>query len=138
MYGLFHISERIGVSPWVYMADAVPVRHSAVYLDPGLLEFNQPESYLSKEPSVKYRGFFINDESPSFTGWAQQAFRGLNEDCYQHVFELIIRMKVNYLWPAMWGNSFSDEGKSKSFRLANAVLAGHRKCHPYDDLQIIQ
>ncbi len=139
MYGLFHISERIGVSPWVYMADAVPVQHSAVYLDPGLLEFNQPESYLSKEPSVKYRGFFINDESPSFTGWAQQAFRGLNEDCYQHVFELIIRMKANYLWPAMWGNSFSDEGKSKSFRLANAVLADaygvcmgtshHEACH---------
>lgn len=139
MYGMFHISEHIGVSVWVYMADAVPAKHSAVYLDPSLLAFNQENLYLAKEPSVKYRGFFINDESPSFTGWAYKAFGGLNEDCYQHVFELLIRMKANYLWPAMWGNSFSDEGKSRDFRLANAVLADaygvcmgtshHEACH---------
>lgn len=139
MYGLFHISEHIGVSAWVYMADAVPSKYSAVYLDAGLLEFNKENKYLAKEPSVKYRGFFINDESPSFTGWANKAFGGLNEDCYEHIFELIIRMKANYLWPAMWGNSFSDEGKSRNFRLANAVLADaygvcmgtshHEACH---------
>lgn len=139
MYGMFHISEHIGVSAWVYMADAVPAKYSAVYLDPALLAFNRETMYLAKEPSVKYRGFFINDESPSFTGWANKAFGGLNEDCYQHVFELIIRMKANYLWPAMWGNSFSDEGKSRDFRLANAVLADaygvcmgtshHEACH---------
>lgn len=139
MYGLFHISEHIGVPAWVYMADAVPAQYSAVYLDPGILGFNHETMYLAKEPSVKYRGFFINDESPSFTGWANKAFGGLNEDCYQHVFELLIRMKANYLWPAMWGNSFSDEGKSKDFRLANAVLADaygvcmgtshHEACH---------
>lgn len=139
MYGMFHISEHIGVSAWVYMADAVPAKYSAVYLDSALLAFNHENMYLAKEPSVKYRGFFINDESPSFTGWANKAFGGLNEDCYQHVFELIIRMKANYLWPAMWGNSFPDEGKSKNFRLANAVLADaygvcmgtshHEACH---------
>lgn len=139
MYGLFHISEHIGVPAWVYMADTVPAQYSAVYLDPGILGFNHETMYLAKEPSVKYRGFFINDESPSFTGWANKAFGGLNEDCYQHVFELLIRMKANYLWPAMWGNSFSDEGKSKDFRLANAVLADaygvcmgtshHEACH---------
>ena len=97
MYGLFHISEHIGVSAWVYMADAAPVTYESVYLDENLLEFNQPNLYVAKEPSVKYRGFFINDESPSFTGWANQAFRGLNEDCYQHIFELLIRMKANLL-----------------------------------------
>lgn len=139
MYGMFHISEHIGVSAWVYMADAVPAKYASVYLDPGLLAFNHENMYLAKEPSVKYRGFFINDESPSFTGWANKAFGGLNEDCYQHVFELLIRMKANYLWPAMWGNSFSDEGKSRDFRLANAVLADaygvcmgtshHEACH---------
>ena len=137
MYGLFNISEHIGVSAWVYMADAVPVSYSAVWLDSSLLEFNQSDKYLAKEPSVKYRGFFINDESPSFTGWAGSAFGGLNEKCYEHIFELIIRMKANYLWPAMWGNSFSDEGKE--FKLANAVLADaygvcmgtshHEACH---------
>ncbi len=137
MYGLFNISEHIGVSAWVYMADAVPVQYSSVWLDSSLLEFNQADKYLAKEPSVKYRGFFINDESPSFTGWAGGAFGGLNENCYEHIFELIIRMKANYLWPAMWGNSFSDEGKE--FTLANAVLADaygvcmgtshHEACH---------
>lgn len=121
MYGLFNISEHIGVSAWVYMADAAPVKYSAVYLDNALLEFNKPDMYLAKEPSVRYRGFFINDESPSFTGWAGTAFGGVNENCYTHVFELLIRMKANYLWPAMWGNSFSDDGRE--FRLANAVLA---------------
>lgn len=137
MYGLFNISEHIGVSAWVYMADAVPAKYSSVWLDSALLEFNQADKYLAKEPSVKYRGFFINDESPSFTGWAGTAFGGLNEKCYEHIFELIIRMKANYLWPAMWGNSFSDEGKE--FKLANAVLADaygvcmgtshHEACH---------
>ncbi|MBE5938699.1 MAG: hypothetical protein E7265_11840 [Lachnospiraceae bacterium] len=121
MYGLFNISEHIGVSAWVYMADAVPIKYSQVFLDGALLEFNQPDKYLAKEPSVKYRGFFINDEAPSFTGWASQAFGGLNENLYENVFELIIRMKANYMWPAMWGNSFSDEGKA--FKLANVVLA---------------
>lgn len=137
MYGLFNISERIGVSAWVYMADAVPAKRSSVWLDPALLEFNREDKYLAKEPSVKYRGFFINDESPSFTGWARTAFGGLNEKCYGHIFELIIRMKANYLWPAMWGNSFSDEGEG--FKLANAALADaygvcmgtshHEACH---------
>ena len=121
MYGLFHISERIGVPAWVYMADAHPEEYYRIYLDSKLLEFNQDDMYLSKEPSIKYRGLFINDESPSFTGWANSAFGGLNENMYQHVFELLIRMKANYMWPAMWGNSFSDEGKA--FKLANVVLA---------------
>lgn len=121
MYGLFYISEHIGVSAWVYMADAMPAEYKTVYLDEGLLSFNQTRMYLAGEPSVKYRGIFINDEAPSFTGWAGQAFGGVNENCYKYIFELLIRMKANYMWPAMWGNSFSDEGKE--FKLANVVLA---------------
>ncbi|MCI8308122.1 MAG: hypothetical protein HFH14_08760, partial [Lachnospiraceae bacterium] len=54
MYGLFNISEHIGVSAWVYMADAVPEKYSAVWLDSSLLAFNQADKYLAKEPSVKY------------------------------------------------------------------------------------
>ena len=121
MYGMFNISDHIGVPAWVYMADAVPEKYSKVYLDSKLLEFNNGAMHLSKEPSIKYRGLFINDESPSFTGWANGKFGGLNEDCYKNVFELLIRMKANYMWPAMWGNIFSEEGKS--FKLANVVLA---------------
>lgn len=121
MYGLFNISEHIGVSAWVYMADAVPVQYESVYLDSKVLEFNKENVYLAKEPSVKYRGFFINDEAPSFTGWSGSKFGGRNEKCYQNIFELLIRMKANYLWPAMWGDSFSDDGSA--FKLANAVMA---------------
>ncbi len=137
MYGLFHISECMGVSPWVYMADATPCKKEQVVLDAQSLRFHSGQQFVSKEPSVKYRGFFINDESPSFTGWAKNAFGGLNEDCYCHIFELLLRLRANYLWPAMWDNVFSEEGKE--YPLANAVLADaygicmgtshHEGCH---------
>lgn len=53
-------------------------------------------------PRVKYRGFFINDEDPAFSGWAKAKFGGINAKAYAHVFELMLRLKANYLWPAMW------------------------------------
>ena len=59
--------------------------------------------------SVKYRGIFINDEAPAFSGWAKEKFGGVNHLVYEKVFELILRLKANYLWPAMWGNAFNDD-----------------------------
>lgn len=104
IYGIYRLSELIGVSPWVWFADVAPQKKET-------LCFSEEElSYTSKEPSVKYRGIFINDESPSFTGWAYGKFGALNDKMYCHVFELILRLKGNYLWPAMWGNVFSEEG----------------------------
>lgn len=104
IYGIYRLSELIGVSPWVWFADVTPEKKE-------VLEFSAEElDYVSKEPSVKYRGIFINDESPSFTGWAYGKFGALNDKMYSHVFELILRLKGNYLWPAMWGNIFSEEG----------------------------
>ena len=112
IYGLFHISESIGVSPLVYWADVPPVRcKEPVVADAQMI--------TSKEPSVKYRGFFINDEWPSFGGWTCEKFGDFNAKMYDHVFELLLRMKGNYLWPAMWSASFPLDGPG----LANAELA---------------
>lgn len=115
IYGIYHISEMIGVSPWVYWADVTPKKYEALYLDESALNIT------SKEPSVKYRGIFLNDEHPSLGSWVQKEFGGFNEKFYDKVFELILRLKGNYLWPAMWSASFSENGVST--KLANAEHA---------------
>lgn len=100
-YGVIDLSRRIGVSPWYYWAD-VPVPHRS--------ELYHPRGILTDDgPSVKYRGFFINDEAPALSGWAREKFGGFNHYFYDHVFELLLRLKANYLWPAMWGNAFNAD-----------------------------
>jgi len=98
IYGMFDISEKIGVSPWYYWADVPPKKNKNIYVLPGYHSLG--------EPDVKYRGIFINDEDPALGGWARETFGGLNSKFYEKVFELILRMKGNYLWPAMWGKAF--------------------------------
>lgn len=115
IYGIYHISEKMGVSPWVYWGDVIPVKKDKVSFT------NESYSYTSKEPSVKYRGIFLNDEFPSLTGWVKKKFLNYNEKFYVNVYELLLRCKGNYLWPAMWSNKFSEDGKSS--KNANAVLA---------------
>ena len=100
IYGLFQLSEWIGVSPWVYWGDVKPEHKKQVVIE---LE----GAYTSKEPSVKYRGFFINDEWPAFGNWTFEHFGGFTAEMYDKVFELLLRLKGNYLWPAMWSSSFS-------------------------------
>jgi hypothetical protein len=115
IYGIYHISELIGVSPWVYWGDVIPAKKSELVIqDSGL-------NFTSKEPSVKYRGVFLNDEWPSLGTWTTRKFGGFNENFYEKVFELILRLKGNFLWPAMWRAIFSEDGKSS--RIANAKLA---------------
>ncbi len=101
IYGLYEISRQIGVSPWYWWADAPIAHHRDVYVRNG--------HYTDGEPKVKYRGIFINDESPSFTGWAKNKFGGVNSKLYSHVFELLLRLKANFLWPAMWDNAFNED-----------------------------
>jgi len=98
IYGIYDLSANIGVSPWYWWAD-VPVEHN-----PDL--FMLPGRYTRGEPAVKYRGIFINDEAPALSGWAYEKFGGFNHKFYENVFELILRLKGNYLWPAMWGRAF--------------------------------
>ncbi len=112
IYGMFHLSEMCGVSPLIYFGDVAPVKKNEIVLD-----FDK--EIVSKEPSVKYRGFFINDEWPAFGGWATEKFGDVNAKAYEKIFELLLRLKGNYMWPAMWNSSFSEDGPG----LLNAELA---------------
>lgn len=111
VFGTYDLSARIGVSPWHWFAD-VPVRRQRDVLIPAGSRRDQPK--------VKYRGFFINDEDPCLSGWAIKTFGGVNSAMYAHVFELLLRMKGNYLWPAMWGKAFADDDPA-SMVLADAM-----------------
>ncbi|MEP9360309.1 glycosyl hydrolase 115 family protein [Sphingomonas sp. KR3-1] len=101
VYGAYDISEKIGVSPWHWFADVPVAKRSNVFVTAGARR---------DQPKVRYRGFFINDEAPSFSTWAQKKFGGANAKAYAHIFELELRLKGNYLWPAMWApRAFNDD-----------------------------
>lgn len=112
IYGLFRLSEMLGVSPFVNWIGIQPKKRDEFVLEDGF-------KHVSKEPSVRYRGFFINDEWPAFGTWCNKRFGGFNAKMYEHVYELLLRLKGNYLWPAMWSARFYDDGPG----LANAELA---------------
>ena len=101
IYGIYELSKQIGVSPWYYWAD-VPIEKRSV------LSFERG-TYTDGEPAVKYRGIFLNDEAPALSGWSHTVFGGYNHKFYEKVFELILRLKGNFLWPAMWNNAFYDD-----------------------------
>jgi hypothetical protein len=101
IYGMFDLSSQIGVSPWYWWADVHPQNRSHLYVLEG--------RHSSGEPAVQYRGIFINDEAPALSRWAIEKFGGFNNSFYEHVFELLLRLKANYLWPAMWGSAFYDD-----------------------------
>lgn len=112
VYGLFHLSELCGVSPLVFWGDAEPVKRETL-----VLYFDE---IVTKEPSVRYRGFFINDEWPAFGKWCKEHYGDVNAEAYVPVFELLLRLKGNYLWPAMWRSSFWEDGPGlESARLAD-------------------
>ena len=100
-YGVLELSRQIGVSPWYWWADVPVKKKQEVFVKKGVYIFNSP--------SVKYRGIFINDEAPAFSGWTKEKFGGVNHLVYEKMFELLLRLKANYLWPAMWGNAFNDD-----------------------------
>ncbi|HEY9043725.1 MAG TPA: glycosyl hydrolase 115 family protein, partial [Rheinheimera sp.] len=109
IYGIYDLAETIGVSPWHWWADVPPVRRAELYIKAG--------TAFSDAPKVKYRGIFLNDEHPALTNWSEEKFGGYNSRFYLHVFELLQRLKANFLWPAMWNNAFADDDWQ------NAVLA---------------
>ncbi|MGB2870193.1 MAG: glycosyl hydrolase 115 family protein [Bacteroidota bacterium] len=116
MYAVFDLSQRMGVSPWYWWAD-VPIKHHPdVFIDPG--------RHSNGPPSVKYRGIFLNDEAPDLTNWIRAKFgmvpvgqdppippgvANYGRQFYEKLFELILRLKGNYLWPAMWNNAFNED-----------------------------
>ena len=96
-YGVFAVSEKIGVSPWHWWADANPVMKKQLSVD--------IDNYTSSPPSVKFRGIFINDEDFALQPWASKTFEPETGDIgpktYSKVFELLLRLKANMIWPAM-------------------------------------
>ena len=101
IYGIYEISRRIGVSPWYWMADVPVKQQDEVWYDGGRI--------VQPSPKVKYRGLFINDEWPSFGTWCTNHFGGVNAKAYEHIFELMLRLKANYFWPAMWATAFNED-----------------------------
>jgi hypothetical protein len=112
IYGIYEFSRQIGVSPWYYWADVPVLPKENIYFVKG--------TYSDGEPAVKYRGIFINDEAPALSGWSKATFGGFNSKFYEKVFELLLRLKANYIWPAMWGNAFYDDDAA-SGPLANEM-----------------
>ena len=100
-YGVFELSKQIGVSPWYWWADVPVKENKELYV--------KANTIITDAPKVKYRGIFINDEAPALSNWSREKFGGFNHLFYEKVFELILRLKGNYLWPAMWGNAFYDD-----------------------------
>jgi hypothetical protein len=103
IFGMYEMSEQIGVSPWNWWADVAPAKQASVSVAAGTVG--------SDAPLVQYRGIFLNDEQPALTAWAKQHFGGYNHKFYEKVFELILRMRGNYLWPAMWDAAFFADDK---------------------------
>lgn len=101
MYGLLDLSKNCGVSPWYFWSDVPVPEQKNLYVKSG--------RYLSGEPKVKYRGIFLNDEEPALGRWAVKNYSGFKHEFYEKVFELILRLKGNYLWPAMWWASFNTD-----------------------------
>jgi Glycosyl hydrolase family 115/Gylcosyl hydrolase family 115 C-terminal domain len=100
-YGVFELSKQLGVSPWYWWADVPVMKQTNLYIN--------TTAKITDAPKVKYRGIFINDEAPCLSNWSKEKFGGFNHLFYEKVFELMLRQKANYLWPAMWGNAFYDD-----------------------------
>lgn len=97
-FGVFELSKQMGVSPWYWWADVPVKKRSNLFI--------KKDVVITDAPKVKYRGIFINDEAPALSNWSKEKFGGFNHTFYEKVFELMLRLKSNYLWPAMWGNAF--------------------------------
>ena len=108
IFGIYELSRQIGVSPWYYWADTPIDQHDAIYINNGVR--------TDGEPAVRWRGLFLNDEAPCLTSWVKNTFgTGYGDHrFYEKVFELILRLKGNMLWPAMWGWAFYADDPENS------------------------
>lgn len=100
IYGIYELSQQMGVSPWYDWADVPVEHHDSIFVNKGI--------YTDGEPAVRYRGIFLNDEAPCLTAWVKNTYGTEYGDhrFYQRVFELVLRLRGNMMWPAMWGWAF--------------------------------
>ncbi len=124
-YGVYEVSQQIGVSPWYWWADVTPEHRDT-------LAFKAGRTVVAS-PSVKYRGIFLNDEAPDLTNWVRAKFGNVSKEAnpnvipnvanygrefYTRLFEVMLRLRANYLWPAMWNNAFNEDDPENA-RLAD-------------------
>ena len=127
-YGLFELSQMAGVSPWVWWADVTPDKQQELYIKPGLHAFGPP--------SVRYRGIFLNDEDYGLKPWAAKTYEpevgNIGPKTYAAICELLLRLKANYLWPAMHGctGAFNDYPDNKVVADRYAIVMGSSHCEP--------
>ena len=108
IYGIYELSQQMGVSPWYDWADVPVVHHDSIFVNKGV--------YTDGEPAVRYRGIFLNDEAPCLTSWVKNTYGTDYGDhrFYQRVFELVLRLRGNMMWPAMWGWAFyADDAENE-------------------------
>lgn len=128
-YGVMEVSRRIGVSPWVWWADLPPAKKQALRVT--------GERHIEPPPKVKYRGIFINDEDWGFAPWGKKiddadGTKRIGPKAYAHVFELMLRLRLNYLWPAMHPGSGEFTAVPGNAELADdwAIVTGASHCEP--------
>ncbi len=138
IYGIYDLSEQIGVSPWYFWGDVPPKHHDVLFVKAG--------KSVHGPPSVKYRGIFLNDEAPDLSNWITSKYgfaptstnppvppgvANYGRGFYTNLFELILRLKGNYLWPAMWNNAFNEDDPENP-RLADeyGVVMGNSHQEP--------
>lgn len=108
IYGIYELSQQMGVSPWYDWADVPIEHHDSIFVNKGI--------YTDGEPAVRYRGIFLNDEAPCLTSWVKNTYgTGYGDHrFYQRVFELLLRLRGNMMWPAMWGWAFyADDAENE-------------------------
>ena len=119
VYGVYELSQQMGVSPWYFWADTPIKHHDQVVVRRG--------EYTDGEPAVRYRGLFLNDEAPCLTSWVKNTYGTDYGDhrFYEQVFELILRLKGNFLWPAMWGWAFyADDPENSKLADEMGIIMG--------------
>ena len=119
IYGIYELSKQMGVSPWCDWADVPVERHDSIFVNKGI--------YTDGEPAVRYRGIFLNDEAPCLTSWVGNTY-GTNygdHRFYQRVFELVLRLRGNMMWPAMWGWAFyADDAENEKTADEMGIIMG--------------
>ena len=126
-YGVLHVSERIGVNPWYWFAD-VPVAHKAT--------LDYEENFVSNEPTIKYRGIFINDEDWGLKTWAANNFEkelgDIGPKTYDKVCELLLRLRGNMLAPAMHDctGAFYSHPESQRVAAEWGIMITTSHCEP--------
>jgi hypothetical protein len=138
IYGIYEVSRQIGISPWYWWADVPVARRECLYA--------KPVFYVDGSPSIKYRGIFLNDEAPDLTNWIKSKYgyvarsenppvppgvANYGREFYARLLELLLRLKANYLWPAMWNNAFNEDDPANP-RLADeyGIVMGNSHQEP--------